>query len=303
MRPTPRPPRFALALTALAALASGCGGDSGTNPGPGSAAMTASIDGAAWAADENLASAQAVPGVPGAYIVQGSHILAGSDALSVLMLLYNIAGPGTYPLGTGLTVIGGSAQVTTAAEGWITPLSGAAGTVEITALTPTRIAGTFSYTADAAVGGATGSRTVTGGQFDLLLGNASDPLTPLPGNAGGFFHATIGGAAFNAATVAASDFGSNLIMSASTDTRSVSLVLTSVTAPGTYALSSSAPSRTAAVLEGAVQWGAGAGMTGSVNVTSLSSQRAIGTFDVTLDPVSGTTSQLSLTGAFDIGLP
>lgn len=291
------------ALT-VAAAAAGCGSDSGTTPDPATGPMSASIDGQAWAADENLATALAVPLVPGSFIVQGTHVLSGSDALTLQMLLYNISGPGTYPLGVGPTVYGGSGLVSTAAAGWGTPLSGAAGTVVITALTPSRIAGTFEYTAEASVGSATGTRVVTGGQFDLLLGNATDPLPPLPGNAGGFFRADVGGSSFNASTVAASTVSSNLIITSTTEDRNVGIVLQSVTAPGDYALTTSAPSRTMSVIElgSSVQWGAGTGMTGTVSVTSLTGERAIGSFTATLAPVSGTSSTLTLSGTFDVGL-
>ncbi len=292
-------------LLALAALAAGCGSDSGTGPTPGSGPMSATIDGQAWVADENLATGMAVPGVPGAFIVQGSRVLSGSDALSLQISVYNAAGPGTYPLGAGPSVTGGIATVATAGAGWTTPLSGAAGSMVITALTPTRIAGTFEYTADAAVGSATGTRSITSGQFDLLLGNAADPLPALPGNAGGFFRADVGGAPYNASTVAANTISSNLIVTSTTDARNVGIVLQSVTAPGDYTLTSSPPSRTMSVIElgSSVQWGAGPAMTGTVSVTSLTSQRAIGSFTATLAPVAGTASTLTISGTFDVGLP
>lgn len=296
-----------LALPALLALAAfaGCGGDSGTGPTPGSGPMSATIDGEAWAADENLATATAVPGVPGAFIVQGSRVLSGSDALTLQISVYNAPGPGTYPLGAGPTVTGGIATVATAGAAWTTPLSGAAGTMVISALTSTRIAGTFEYTADASVGSATGTRAITSGQFDLPLANAQDPLPALPGNAGGFFRADVGGTAYNASTVAANTISSNLIISSIAGARWVSLTLQSVTAPGDYVLSLGSPSRSMAVLEndGSVQWGAGPGMTGTVSVTSLTAQRAIGSFTATLAPVAGTASTLTISGSFDVGLP
>lgn len=292
-------------LLALAALAAGCGSDSGTGPTPGSGPMSATIDGQAWVADENLATGMAVPGVPGAFIVQGSRVLSGSDALTLQISVYNAAGPGTYPLGVGPTVTGGTAIVATAAAGWGTPLSGAAGSLVISALTPTRIAGTFEYTADASVGSATGTRTITSGQFDLPLGNAADPLPALPGNAGGFFRADVGGTSYNASTVAANTISSNLIVTSTNDERNVGLVLQSVTAPGDYALTSTPPSRTMSVIEfgSSAQWGAGPAMTGTVTVTSLTGQRAIGSFTATLEPVAGASSPLTISGTFDVGLP
>lgn len=291
----------------IALFLAGCGGgDSGNNPGPDpSGPFTATVDGAPFAADENLALAQAVPGVPGSYIIQGSRALSGSDILSLQLLVYNVGGPGSYPLGAGPTVTGGMGLVSTPTEGWGTPLSGAAGTLEITTLTPQRMAGSFHYSAEPTVGPASGTRQVTDGEFDLLLGNATDPLPPLPASAGGFLRGTVGGAAFNAATVATSDFGSNFIVTSTNSTHAVSIVLQSVTAAGDYPLTSTPPSRTMTVQDegSSAQWGPGTGMTGMVTIQSFTADRVIGTFTATLAPLSGTASTIDLSGSFDLGLP
>jgi hypothetical protein len=202
----------ATAAVAIALLAfAGCSSSDNNNPGnpggPGGGLgpMSASIDGQAWAAGAQSVLAQAVQNAPGTYLIEGTQ-LVGSTPTTILVTLYNTAGPGIFPLGVTPTVFGGTASLTVGGVSWSTPLSGAAGAATITALTPTRIAGSFAFAATPLAGG-TGTRTVTGGQFDLPL-STSGTLPTVPDNAGSRVSMSMAGTFWNAATPLAMTNGS-----------------------------------------------------------------------------------------------
>lgn len=142
--------------TAAAVLAASCGGGSGTPTGPGNGSMTAQVDGTAWRASQGVAATRAA----GFVGVGGS----ASDA-STISFAFPDTGPGSFtvasPNGTNATYVK-SGQGWTAAFG-----GGGSGTITVTTLTASRVAGTFSFTAPGVVGGASGNKTVTNGSFDI----------------------------------------------------------------------------------------------------------------------------------------
>lgn len=70
-----------------------------------------------------------------------------STSYSLIFKLYNIGAPGTYPLGTQLSLTGGTVVVSKpGSSGWSRALTGAAGQIVITSVTASRISGTFSFT-------------------------------------------------------------------------------------------------------------------------------------------------------------
>lgn len=294
----------------------GCGDDD--NPagpgGPGDGAMTAKIDGAAWASDPNNAAAVATAAAPGLYTVTGGKVLSGSNVQFVTFTLYNIEGTGTYPLGCGPMAVGGSGGTGDANTGWITPLSGAAGSVTITALSVTRIAGTFSFTAEVAVGSATGVKSVTEGTFDLPLQGITS-LDPLPDEAGSRIAATIGGTSWNGAiivgTYAPTVADGTFIVTASNTSFTLSISLSGCTGAGDFPLSMTVPARIVGVNgpsddpQGSNCCWDAIGASGSVTLTSFSATRVAGVLNVTLMPSSGTpaTGPISVSGEFDIGIP
>jgi hypothetical protein len=314
-----RPRRLLASLGASAGLllaAAACGGDTPSGPGAGDddSPMTAKIDGVVWAADPRYVSQAVVHNAPGIYVISGSKFLTSTNVLTILLTLYNVRGPGTYPLGVGANVVGGTGivSISETSAGWSTPLSGASGTVTITTLTATRIVGTFDFTATPISGPSTGTKTVTEGRFDLPIPAGSVP--PLPENAGSRFSATIGGAPWNAATIAVvAHPTTGLIVSATNASRFVSFSLVGVTAAGTYPLSATPPFRLISVLgpngsstEAPCCWATAAGSTGTVVITSFTSERVRGTFSGTLAPSagSGATAPLVISGGeFDLGIP
>lgn len=277
--------------------------DDPTAPGgAGEFFMRANIDGA-WVAESQFAASAGV----GTYTMGGIQPV-GSNPYIVSLSLYNIGGTGTYPLGTGSTVAGGAASVIDGQATWITPLSGADGTLTITTLTTTHIAGTFSFTVTALGGGAAGTKMVTGGEFSLQITPAASDV-PLPENYGSRVSGTIAGASWNAASAGGTYIAAQRIarVHAGNNARTLSISLDEVSGPGTSALGGArvmSLSATSNVLSN--MWHSSAsGSSGSVTITSLTATRMRGTFSATLGPAPGSTTAGTITitnGSFDIGL-
>jgi hypothetical protein len=239
----------------------------------------------------------------------------GTNPYLISFTMYNIPGPGTYPLGTGSTVAGGgvamATQVTNPIQAWVTPLSGADGSITITTLNNQRVAGTFNVTV-APLSSTTLSKTVTNGEFVVPFTNIGQNtvIGPLPDNYGSKVSLAQNGNAFNASSASGLYFAANRVaqVQASNNTRSFSLSLNEVTGPGTYALGQIARVLTLATIGQTPQgvWTTSAtGGTGSVTITSITPTRMRGTFTATLQPLagSGTTGTVTISnGSFDIGL-
>ena len=194
-------------------------------------------------------------------------------------------------------MFGGIGTVTDGATTWMTPLSGAAGTVTVTALSATSIAGTFSFTASPLVGGGA-NRVVTSGSFDIPI---TGTPAALPANAGSSMSGTIGGAAWNAATVVTiSDTGGVYAFGGSNTDTYVNFVLSSVSGTGPIDLND-----TTAILSiqsGITGWSSQLGGSGTVTITELSASRIKGTVSATIEDGAASTITIA-DGAFDVGLP
>jgi hypothetical protein len=304
-----------LALTLLSLSYAACGGDDEadgdpTGPQGGSSPMTARVDGQQWTAVP--LSVAAFAGGAGLFTITGAES-AGTTSRSINLALYNIRGPGTYPFGTSTEVVGGRAQFSEAGVVWATPNNGASGTVTLTTLTPTRIAGTFQYTAALSRGtSATQTRAITNGTFDIPMTSASGSLPAVPANAGSVLKATIGGNAYNAGTVTAttSNQGNGLGINSHNLTYQLQISLAGVTTAGTYALNQPAGRVISVTGVGAGPgnpqccWGLNGTDAGTVTITSVTAARMIGTFNATLRPqsISSQTQPLVITnGTFDVG--
>lgn len=149
-------PTAAVALAATLLLAA-CGDDA-TNSGNEST-MSATVAGTAWS---------------GSLAVQGQvagNVLSVSGTNGTYQIVMNVPGvaaTGTYNVGPGNFGVAQLIQVTNGTPTWTSSLVGGAGSVTVTTLTATRVAGTFTFTAAASPGtSATGTRAVTNGSFDV----------------------------------------------------------------------------------------------------------------------------------------
>ncbi len=293
------------------AVMTACGGG-GTDPsgggggggGGGSFGMTARIDGAAWSPSFAATAAHASPGV---WNFSGTSTAGGGS--TIMVSLYNIRGPGTYPFGVNVTGVGGIAQVVKGAKGWSTALTGVAGTITIDTVSTTRLVGTFSFSAVALSGGATGTSEVTEGVFKLAVTTIGNPGS-LPDNAGHRLTVSGGDVTYNAGTIAVSFPNDTSMVVASNNTvDGLGIQLAGIHGTGTYTLSNSSPLHllTYSTFDGANTsiWGGVAGDAGSIEITSLTATRIKGTFTVTLQPSTGpaATGPLDLVGDFDLGIP
>ena len=311
-------PLLAIPVTVAVGLL-GCGGSDSTSTTNSGGAFSASIDGTGWVADVQTAEARHPQA--GKYVLSGTKT-TGTSQLGLEIDLYNISAVGTYPLGVGDKVFGGVGWVSTASPPtyWITDLSGSAGTITITALSDTRITGSFSYKAPpyTLLGNATGTRTVSSGSFDLPV-RITGTVGPVAQNAGGKMSAIIGGVPWNAANVSVTT-GGNVKISGDNTNNLVGIALTSVTGTWTYNLSLT-PARLltvsgpAANPTGSCCWGGWVTLVdtvatlsdvGSVTITQFGNGRIVGTFAGVLGGVPNThaTGQLVVaSGSFDIGIP
>lgn len=307
-----RAPSRPLAVGLAIALAS-CGTD-GTGPdgseGPG---MSARINGTRWDATYTLA----VNGGPGQFHISGN---AGNGRYGISLQLGHVTGADTFALGVGTEMVGGRAVVTSDVAGsvlndsvWTTDLPGFGGDVIITTLTPTRIAGTFSFVtayegliSAPGVGTAT-DRAVTQGAFDIPLAAGGAGLAS--GATGYRLEGTIGGTPYRAQNMAMIwPAGPNPTFALTAGgVSALSISLAEMPGPGTYALDSLAPVRTISVIGRPglplARWSSNApGGSGSVVITSVTPERIQGTFTATLAAVAGGASgTLAVSGAFDLG--
>jgi hypothetical protein len=234
----------------------------------------------------------------------------GGSSYMLGMSLYNVGGPGTYPLGVGSTVPGGSVSMSSLQGAWATLLTGAEGTITISTLDATHMAGSFDFTANAVGGGATGSRTASNGEFLLGLQPGAS-IAPLPDSYGSRVRFTLAGNLWSAANAGGSYSPASRTVSiaASNNARMLLISLDDVTGPGTYSMGGG---RHAMHVNGTTNvlsnsWSsAGSGSSGSVTITSLSATRMRGSFSATLGPAPGSNTVGAITlseGTFDIGLP
>jgi hypothetical protein len=158
--------RVTSAFVAIASLVSAiaCGGSDSkgvTNPNPNSAGtMSARIDGAAW-----TAVAVSVGANTNGLIISGAN--SSGTPIAVAIGMSRALGTGTQTFGSNANALG---TLTVGTGSWsATGLQGigGSGSVTLTTLTSNRAAGSFAFNAAPLAGGATGTKVVTVGVFDV----------------------------------------------------------------------------------------------------------------------------------------
>ncbi len=160
--------RFDRTMALVASLAVVACGSSSTGPGNGGpgGTMTASVTGASFNPPSTTVAASYANQV---LTVQGSTTTSPITAITINVL--NVTGKDTYQLNPNFTGTFGQVAITngSAVQVWTTALSPGTGFITLTTLTSTRVAGSFTFTAQSASGGATGQKSVTSGTFDIPL--------------------------------------------------------------------------------------------------------------------------------------
>jgi hypothetical protein len=302
------------AFTLLLPFLVACGGGGGSPTGPGQSTtagtFTATIDGSAWVSTTNVVTGGGTGSnqVPGLISMTGTQVVSSTNYTTLTLTLGYIAGLGTYPLGVNHGSTAGGMGIVFAPQGgtfgtWSTNLSGSAGTLIVTSLTSSRIAGTFQFTAPPQnFSSTTGTRVVTNGAFDMPLPAG---FTPAPANNNGSkMSAVIGGTVWNAATVIGLGTGGVFGLGGTSDTLSVSIQPATVVSTGNSYPNGGSGGATMIVIRTGTSksWSsATGGSVGTITITSLVGNRAIGTFSATLLPGSGATGSLVITnGTFNV---
>lgn len=298
-----------IAMVALGA----CGGSDSGGPSGGGSGFTAKVDGVAWEPEPISIVAQAI-GVPGGLLITGTQSVTGGS-FGLTISLYNISGLGTYPLGVSSEVFGGIGQVGQLGNGWITENTGNEGSVTITTLSASRIAGTFAYTADPGQNNTVGgTRVVTDGHFNLPF---KGTLVPVPANVGSSVTASLGNQSYTAWSVNGllQDHlgGAGFQFSSTTKEHGLSVLLSGVITPGDYTISHTGTIRSVGAGRNGGDadhccWGGGGSAldVGTITITSITADRVKGTLTATLQPSPGTaaTTPLVITDAeFDVAIP
>jgi hypothetical protein len=118
--------------------------------------ITATVDGAAWRGAVNAF----------AVTVNGLTTLVGQDTNTREITIVLIGG-GVGPHSLTFPTNGSHANIQFGGQVWDTLLPGGTGSVTITSQTPTRVTGTFFFTAQPALGNNGAKSEVTNGTFDL----------------------------------------------------------------------------------------------------------------------------------------
>lgn len=164
-------PRLVALTGAFAiALVAACGGDKAdTTTGPTGGTTTGTVTNGTFRATINGTSWGAASAVG---VSRSNNIVAVAAVSPTYTLAFGISNlslnqTGTFSLNTGqLNLVNIS---NAAGQTWSTVAPGSTGSIVITTYTSNRIAGTFSFTAAALSGGATGTLTVTNGSFDVTF--------------------------------------------------------------------------------------------------------------------------------------
>jgi hypothetical protein len=144
----------------LPVLLAACGSSGPTGPTPlANGTFTAKIDGSSF----NATSAAVVPlgggGGGGGFSIGGGN--TGGQTIGFAW----VGGTGTYPIGAGNATIGTHTYM---GHTWSASSAQGSGSITVTSVTASHVTGTFSFVLQPdAASGATGTRTVTAGSFDL----------------------------------------------------------------------------------------------------------------------------------------
>lgn len=283
---------FLMAAALSVACGGGGDGDGGGGPG-GQTNMTAQVDGNDFGA---LGTASRSAG--------GIYVLTGIDAPNAIsIMLYNIPGPGTYALGMNATGFGGQGIVSNSSDGWGTVLNGRAGSITITTLTDTRIAGTFHFDAEPLSGNSTGTREVTAGEFDMLMQTAGAWTPPNPW-AGSQLNGRVGTDTIVGATMAVVFNANNLLFNASDLDHVFAITFQDLTTTGSFSFRDAIPTRRIQYTDpnGSFVYLTDSTSTGNITITSVNANRIAGTYTATLKRL-GAAGTINVSGNFDVGIP
>jgi Family of unknown function (DUF6252) len=259
--------------------------------------ISATIDGVPWSA---IASTARLSGSGNFDVFVNPE--PNSNSISFTLQLFSVTTPGTYPLGVSRSMIGGTADVIREGRAWSTTQESPGGSVTLTEVSTTRIAGTFSFQADPMLGVTGSTLTFRDGRFSANVTGSG--TLQLPDNIGSTVEGTIASSPFAARQVSVSrgtglgfGFGGRGMLGI--------VQLSEFTGVGTYALRSGTE-RYMRVGIGTDTWGSdSAQSSGIITITSATATRIKGTIAATLlklnGPLAQPTAMVNLN--FNLGVP
>jgi len=302
-----RVPTFLFTFTLL--LLTACGEDKPSEPIiVADFTLSALLDGEVWSADPS-AQEPARNHQPGFYEFEGVATVKDLEG-KMEFRLWGIAGPGSYPLGTGPGVSGGMVTYRDSSGDWHTHLTGETGVVHLTTVNKDRITGTFSFLAQPRARNLE-PRSAVRGQFDLPVVSPHE-VGPVPERDRNKISAIVDDERWIGATVATETTPEGHVKWTAHDRRwSISLALPPLLDPQTLRF---APNSLPVELcvQRFVEWDAPhcwtsteGQISGHVLVLDITRNRMKGSFAFVLPPVSeGETSgeEVVVTrGTFDVG--
>jgi len=277
------------------------GGTSGGGTGAATTGtFTALIDGAGFSGALGLTAVHANNQVS----ISGSN-----NQYALQVIAAGVQGPGTYPISSSTATTVALSLVGTA-QAWFAGPTLGSGSVTITSLTATIVAGTFSVTVGPGGGGASGNKVIASGVFNVPLSTSTavppsiptGPATPTGTPAG--LVASIDGVEWRpVGTGQATRTPQGFVTIAGVDlqARGLSMAILGSTV-GTYSLNN--PNSHNAIYSAASQqwFTSRPGGGGSVTIASISTTRVTGSFTMTLGPGQNNSDQrtLQVTGTFDL---
>ncbi|HEX8031011.1 MAG TPA: hypothetical protein VF491_21225 [Vicinamibacterales bacterium] len=224
-------------------------------------------------------------------------------------------GVGTYTFGP-LSAANALILVGSPAQSWQGGVGTGSGTITITTLTSTTATGTFSFSLVPVAGsGATGTKAITEGAFNVTLTTAAPP--PATPSGGSTFSVLIDGVQWTSSLSCRATMTNNILTITGQDTNFRVITLAVPTSaglmvppspPATISLNFGPDIHgTVTMVLGAQNWDNGhAGGEGTFTITSISQTRVTGTFTVTLvnnpiNTVAVPTARLT-SGTFDMAL-
>jgi Family of unknown function (DUF6252) len=260
--------------------------------------VSATIDGTPWSGTSTAARLSGI----GDFTISVPSI-PNSNGVGFTLQLFSVTVPGTYPLGVNRSMIGGLADVFRQGGAWSTTQDSPGGTVTVTEVSTTRVAGTFAFQADPMLGQTGVTLTVRDGRFSANVTGSS--TLQLPDNIGSTVEGMISSSPFAARQVFVSRSGGGLLFGFAGPSMLGRVQLSEFTGVGTYALGSGTE-RYVGVGFGNTAWGgSNAASSGTLTITSATATRIKGTVVATLANVNGPVGTPSATVnlRFDLGVP
>lgn len=269
---------------------------------PAAGTFSALLDGAPFNSDSGKAAGTGASSGRFQIVAYDSNRV---NPVTMTLFLFNIAGPGIYPLGVGESAIGGFVDLKVGSAAYHQLGTGSGGTIVITHVSPTRLAGkffmNFLYPTEFGPGGS--NVALTEANFDVPITSAGS--IAVPENRGSWAVGAVGTKFWRAARFEANKdyFGSFIIRTGNSDYE-VTFGFRNVSGPGQYQMGPSGGGGIT-VKNQSDDWALYPDKPGgTMTISSFSANRVVGWVNTVVYPSVGSlpAGALPVRISFDIGL-